>query len=94
MTANSKYINPKYYDKYSKYLKNNKQDNKINTNIRSNNRENKKRSQNNFDFNHINILGIDLFSDDILLILLIYFLYTEGVKDIYLFIILILLLLS
>ena len=55
-----------------------------------------KRSQNNFSFNfdHINILGIDLFSDDILLILLIYFLYTQGITDIYLFIVLILLLLS
>lgn len=48
----------------------------------------------NFNFDHINILGIDLFFDDILLILLIYFLYTQGVTDIYLFIVLILLLLS
>jgi hypothetical protein len=58
--------------------------------------ENNKRNQDNigFNFDHINIFGIDLFSDDILLILLIYFLYTEGVKDIYLFIVLILLLLS
>ena len=63
-------------------------------NIKSN--ENNKKSQNNFGFNfeHINILGIDLFTDDILLILLIYFLYTEGVKDIYLFIVLILLLIG
>lgn len=43
---------------------------------------------------HINILGIELYFDDILLILLIYFLYTEGVTDIYLFLTLILLLLS
>ena len=61
-----------------------------------NSSKNKKRNLNNlsFNFDHINIFGIDLFSDDILLILLIYFLYTEGVKDIYLFIVLILLLLS
>ena len=58
--------------------------------------KNNKRSQDNigFNFDHVNIFGIDLFSDEILLILLIYFLYTEGVKDIYLFIVLILLLLS
>lgn len=43
---------------------------------------------------YINLLGIRLQFDDILLILIIYFLYTEGVKDIYLFIILILLLLT
>lgn len=43
---------------------------------------------------YINILGIKLYFDDILLILLIYFLYTEGVKDIYLFFTLILLLLT
>lgn len=66
----------------------------VQKNVKS--KENKKINQNIFGFNfeHINILGIDLFSDDILLILIIYFLYTEGVKDIYLFIVLILLLLS
>ena len=40
------------------------------------------------------IFGIKLHSDDILLICLIFFLYKEGVKDEYLFISLILLLLS
>lgn len=40
------------------------------------------------------ILGIKLSYDDILLIFLIFFLYTEGVKDDFLFIVLILLLLS
>ena len=40
------------------------------------------------------IFGIKLFFDDILLICLIFFLYNEGVKDKYLFISLILLLLS
>ena len=43
---------------------------------------------------YIDILGIRLHFDDILLILLIYFLYSEGVKDFGLFITLILLLLS
>ena len=40
------------------------------------------------------IFGLKLYFDDILLICLIFFLYTEGVKDSYLFISLILLLLS
>ena len=40
------------------------------------------------------ILGIKLYFDDILLLCLIFFLYTEGVQDQYLFIALILLLLS
>lgn len=40
------------------------------------------------------IFGVKLFFDDILLICLIFFLYNEGVKDQYLFISLILLLLS
>ena len=40
------------------------------------------------------IFGIKLYFDDILLISLIFFLYSEGVKDDYLFITLILLLLS
>ena len=40
------------------------------------------------------ILGIKLYFDDILLLCLIFFLYTEGVQDQYLFITLILLLLS
>lgn len=40
------------------------------------------------------VFGIKLYFDDILLICLIFFLYTEGVEDQYLFIALILLLLS
>ena len=46
------------------------------------------------NFDHMNVFGMDLYFDDILIILLLYFLYTQGVKDIYLFIVLILLLLS
>ena len=42
----------------------------------------------------IDIFGISLYYDDILLICLLFFLYNEGVKDQYLFISLILLLLS
>lgn len=46
------------------------------------------------DREFIDILGITLYYDDILLICLLFFLYNEGVKDQYLFISLILLLLS
>lgn len=50
--------------------------------------------QNDFENNYIEIMGIKLYFDDLLLICLIFFLYNEGVKDTYLFISLILLLLS
>ena len=43
---------------------------------------------------YFEILGIKLFFDDIIIICLLFFLYNEGVKDQFLFIILILLLLS
>lgn len=55
---------------------------------------------NNYDNNFENgkdyfeILGLKLYSDDLLLLCLIFFLYNEGVKDQFLFISLILLLLS
>lgn len=55
---------------------------------------------NNYDSNFENgkdyfeILGLKLYSDDLLLLCLIFFLYNEGVKDQFLFISLILLLLS
>lgn len=50
--------------------------------------------ENDFENNYIEIFGLRLYFDDILLICLIFFLYNEGVKDQYLFISLILLLLS
>ena len=50
--------------------------------------------ENDFENNYIEIFGIKLYFDDLLLICLIFFLYNEGVKDKYLFISLILLLLS
>ena len=46
------------------------------------------------DEKYFEILGIKLYNDDILLLCLIFFLYKEDVKDPYLFIALILLLLS
>lgn len=41
-----------------------------------------------------NILGLDLYSDDILILCLLFFLYVEGIKDEMLFLCLILLLIS
>ena len=48
----------------------------------------------NFDEQPFEIFGLKLYFDDLLLICLIFFLYNEGVKDQFLFIALILLLLS
>ena len=67
--------------------------------------EDEKRNKKNYEVVHnssnetketplFQIFGINLYSDDILLICLIFFLYQEGVKDDGLFIALILLLLS
>lgn len=62
----------------------------------SNKKFSKSKSSKNDDYDNeiIEILGIKLHQDDILLICLIFFLYQEGVKDEFLFIVLILLLLS
>lgn len=53
----------------------------------------KKSNKNNYDF-LFDLFGLKIYSDDVLLVSLIYFLYSEGVKDDGLFIVLILLLLS
>lgn len=71
---------------------NSKSYNNVNSNPISNTSNDKKEfkdRQELFDF-----LGIKLYFDDVLLICLIFFLYNEGVKDQYLFISLIMLLLS
>lgn len=65
-----------------------------NENINQHERNNNNNKPKTKSTDYLEILGIKLHFDDILLILLIYFLYTEGVKDIYLFFVLILLLLS
>lgn len=89
-TSTNTLLNNKYIDKYDT----------------NNSNLNCKTSQNNLDTNNklsnnkeerdeiFKIFGINLYFDDILLISLIFFLYSEGVKDDYLFISLILLLLS
>lgn len=55
----------------------------------------KKNKSNNNNFDYLfDLFGLKIYSDDILLVSLIYFLYSEDVKDEGLFIVLILLLLS
>lgn len=53
----------------------------------------KNKSNNNDDY-LFDLFGLKLYTDDVLLVSLIYFLYSEGVKDESLFIVLMLLLLS
>ncbi len=66
-----------------------------NKNYKEYNKEFSKISKNDdYDNEIIEILGIKLHQDDIILICLIFFLYQEGVKDEFLFIALILLLLT
>lgn len=54
----------------------------------------KNKSNNNNDNYLFDLFGLKLYTDDVLLVSLIYFLYSEGVKDESLFVVLILLLLS
>ena len=63
-------------------------------NINQNKDEETKKIRQCEDRQSFEILGIKLYFDDILLICLIFFLYNEGIQDQYLFICLILLLLS
>lgn len=94
--SNYTYMYPNYYGQsYSpKKVKEIKQkDKKIESVLHFDNEQegNKKSEESRECFE---VFGIKLFFDDILLICLIFFLYNEGVKDQYLFISLILLLLS
>lgn len=57
-------------------------------------KEEKNKSNKNTNDFLFDLFGLKIYNDDILLISLIYFLYSEGVKDDGLFIVLILLLLS
>lgn len=92
---NYNYKSYKYKNYYepistSKIEKENKKNEQI---FNTDNSYKKKELSNNSD-EYFEIFGIKLFFDDILLICLIFFLYNEGVKDQYLFISLILLLIS
>ncbi len=85
------YYGQSYYPKKEKEIKEERQKNE--SVLVSNNQEKENRESEELR-ECFEIFGIKLFFDDILLICLIFFLYNEGVKDQYLFISLILLLLS
>ena len=72
----------------------NNRENSLHNNIMETSPDNKNPKDDDYNNNIIEILGIKLHQDDILLICLIFFLYQEGVKDEFLFIVLILLLLT
>lgn len=73
---------------------NQNQNQKQNQNENQNQKKEENRGLFDFDSPLFQILGIDLYFDDILILCLLFFLYQEGVKDQGLFISLILLLLS
>ena len=64
--------------------------------VKENNRSlNQKNKSNKYTDDYLfDLFGLKIYSDDVLLVSLIYFLYSEGVKDDGLFLVLILLLLS
>ncbi len=78
------------YIDYNKYKENNSSKNNF-TNENTKNVQDNKESDKREAFE---IFGLKLYSDDILILCLIFFLYNEGVKDTELFISLILLLLT
>ena len=71
-----------------------KRESKNSTSLKEAKIETEKRNNSDDNSQFLNILGIKLYFDDILIICLLFFLYQEGVKDEMLFIALILLLLS
>lgn len=85
-------INHPHVDSYNNTRQTIPQDTKNNNSQELTNESSKTNSKTSNEF--FEILGIKLYFDDILLICLLFFLYNEGVQDQYLFISLILLLLS
>ncbi len=80
------------FDKSNSHQHNNAiSDFSANENCRNLKQKNKSNKNTDYLFD---LFGLKIFSDDVLLVSLIYFLYSEGVKDDGLFIVLILLLLS
>lgn len=85
------YLNPyRKYNYYNTFKKNNKTSSS-NFNVTTNKEKN---IQNNNTDVWLDIFGIKLYSDDILILSLLYFLYEEEVKDEGLFLALVLLLIS
>ena len=88
------YYNQFYYPKTHKKYNNNLIHEKKEINIEKKTQINEKIKEEPESREFFEVFGIQLYFDDMLLICLIFFLYNEGVKDQYLFISLILLLLS
>lgn len=89
----NRYVDPRFYQEKQRqaYLHN---ENKEKENVAINNTSQTTRNNGQNDEPAFEIFGIKLYFDDILIIALIFFLYNEGVKDNFLFISLILILLS
>lgn len=87
---------PYYYQKSPnrQYIKNKYDNTKVDSNIEAKRNMQKEIPHKSEDDSIFEIFGIKLHFDDLLLIFLIFFLYNEGVQDPYLFIALVLLLLS
>lgn len=79
---------PSTFSNHSNFIPTSNYENHTNTKVEKN-----KSNKNTNDF-LFDLFGLKIYYDDVLLISLIYFLYSEGVKDDSLFIVLILLLLS
>ena len=91
----------KNYRKLNNYTSNNFEKNTFNSkNVEKNKKKSEKLDNNNFSDNFdnyrffLNLFGINLYFDDILIICLLFFLYNEHVHDEELFLCLILLLFS
>lgn len=93
----AKTLENNYFD--NNYLNNNNLDNNLKNDNKALNKEkelveNVDTSRNNSDDTIINIMGIKLAFDDLIILGLLFLLYMENVDDIFLYIVLILLLLS
>lgn len=93
----AKSLENNYFD--NNYLNNNNLDNNLKNDNKALNKEkelveNVDTSRNNSDDTIINIMGIKLAFDDLIILGLLFLLYMENVDDIFLYIVLILLLLS
>ena len=81
-------------DIINSFEKSSKNSNHVNDNRILRNFEQKNKSNKNTDEYLFDLFGLKIYSDDVLLVSLIYFLYSENVKDDGLFLVLVLLLLS
>ena len=87
-------INPLYTKSMPIKMNRPPRENNVSPQKNNNIKSNKKLKDEKLEDTYFEILGIKLYYDDILLLCLIFFLYKEGVQDEYLFIALIMLLLS